>query len=96
MGVRRSIASFVLHEAQVAAGVGTGCGIFTWILARKLHRGWRHLMGWGRRWLGVAVGAWERVVAGGGNCGASFVALLVLVCAAVVELRRKACTFWRE
>ena len=90
------MAAFVLHEAQVAAGVGTGCGIFTWILARKLHRGWWHLMGWGRRWLGVAVGAWERVVAGGGNCGASFVALLVLVCAALVELRREACTFCRE
>ena len=42
-------------------------------------------MGWGRRWLGVAVGAWGRVAAGGGNGGASFVALTILVCAALVE-----------
>ena len=90
------MAAFVLHEAQVAAGVGTECGIFTWILARKVHRGWWHRMGWERRWVGVAVGAWEREVAGGGNGGASFVAPLFLVCAALVELRREACTFWRE
>ena len=79
------MAACVLHEAQVAAGVGTGCGIFTWILARKVHLGWWHRMGWGRRWLGVAVGAWERVAAVGGSGGARFEALMVLVCAALVE-----------
>ena len=79
------MAAFVLHEAQVAAGVGTECRIFTWIFARKVHLGWEHRMGWERRWVGVAVGAWERVGAVGGDGGGSCVALLVLVCAALVE-----------
>ena len=72
----------VLHEAQVASGVGTGCRSLTWILARKVHLGWWHRMGRGRRWLGVAVGARGRVVTGGGRGGVSLVALAGLVCAA--------------
>ena len=84
MGVRRSMAAWDLHEAQVAVGVGTGWRSFTWIFARKVHLEWWHRMGGGRRRLGVAVGAWERAAAGGSNGGASFVIPAILACAALV------------
>ena len=74
----------------MAAGVGTGWGIFTRILARKLHRRWWHLMGWRRRWEGVAVGVGVRGGGGMDLFGLVFFVFLGLVWAACVMCRREA------
>ena len=89
-GMRRSADVCALQGVQMAAGVGTGWGIFTRILARNLHRVWWHLMGCGRRWEGVAVGAGERGGDGMGVFGLVLFVFLGLVWAACVVCRREA------
>ena len=76
--------------AQMAAGVGTGWGVFTWILARNFHCVWWHLMCCGRRWEGVAVGAGGRGGDGMGVFGLVLFVFLGLVWATCVVCRREA------